>query len=89
MHESIHHILDQHARYISIKFKNWCLARVFTKTAADTPEDDDGLFDLFMAEEREILDQYTADNPVVFPNNAPKKSKNKNEKKSHHTTISH
>jgi hypothetical protein len=75
MHESIHHILDQHSRYIAIKFKNWCLARVFTKTAADTPENDDGLFDLFMAEERELLDQYTADNPVVFPNNEPKKKK--------------
>ena len=75
MHESIHHILDQHSRYIAIKFKNWCLARVFTKTAADTPENDDGLFDLFMAEEKELLDHYTADNPVVFPNNEPKKKK--------------
>jgi hypothetical protein len=89
MHESIHHILDQHSRFLAIRFKNWCLARVFTKTAADTPEDDDGLFDLFMAEERELLDHYTSENPVVFLNNEPKKSKNKNEKTNHHTVISH
>lgn len=65
MNNKTHHILNQHSKEIAIKFKNWCIARTFSRN--ETGEDDDTLFDIFMKEEKSLFD-YVEENPVLFTN---------------------
>ena len=59
-----HHIIDQHCKDVSIKFKDWYMEKVFATPIGELLEDDDALYELFLQENPTINSLATSSDAI-------------------------